>query len=209
MDVCLNPEENRLYRTAGDLHRLHWEKLRCRNPEEAAAASGGFFEGGLFSLLFFGRTIVVDPLAGKVYYAEEPERECGYQSALAVVSYLTGAIDADVKGEFVSPREFPGAEAFFRGPHALPVERIAAKFGRDARGFCEKALTLGGELSEGGDGAAVIWALPKIPLKVILWEADGEMEGAVTLLTDRRAYLHLQLDVFWALCNVAAAKLTC
>ncbi|HSH69642.1 MAG TPA: DUF3786 domain-containing protein, partial [Deferrisomatales bacterium] len=60
----------------------------------------------------------------------------------------------------------------------------------------------------GGDVAVELPALPRLPVRVLLWAGTEEFPPSASLLTDPRAHLHLPLDVLWALTNVLIADLT-
>ncbi|MBI5018540.1 MAG: DUF3786 domain-containing protein [Deltaproteobacteria bacterium] len=202
-----DPEENALYRTADGLHPLHWETLRQRDPTEAARAAGAEIQGGALRLFVLGRHLRVDPGAERVRFEDEPAREVGYQRALVAVAYLAGALEAPPRGEWVAFRELPGGDAFFRGPHSLATPRLEKAFGPWPERLVEAARRLGGAWAPGADAAADLAALPRIPLRILLWRATAEFPASATVLTDARAHLHLPLDVLWALTNVAVADL--
>lgn len=204
MDSPLDPEKNGLYRRASDLSPYHWENLAARNAEEAAAAAGAAVVGGVYGFPLLGREIRVDPVNRKVFYADAPEKEPGYQRALVAVAYLVGAKQFDPSGVLVSPRELPAGNGFFRGPHALPTAVIAEKFGGSPEKLLEASLLMGGKPDPGADAAVLLPALPKITLKILLWKGDEEFGPEAAMLVDSRAHFHLPLDVLWALTNVAA-----
>jgi hypothetical protein len=154
-----------------------------------------------------GRALRVEPVARTVSHAEDPGRPVGFQRGLVAVAYLSGALEAPPKDEWVAFRELPGGDAFFRGPHSLATPRLEETFGGDPAQLEHAARALGGRPVAGADAAAEVPALPTIPLKVLVWGKTEEFPASATLLTDARAHLHLALDVLWALSNVAIADL--
>jgi hypothetical protein len=221
----LDPEENRLYEKASHLHPLHWEALARRDPAEAARAAAASWDGRRFRLPFLGAVLLVEPGTRAVIFEAapahpvlrvmqpiqglaEPDREPGYQRALVAVAYLAGAVDAPPRGVWAALRELPGGDAFFRGPHSPATPRLVEAFGRRPEGLAEAAARLGGRSVAAGDAAADLDALPRIPLRFVLWAGTDEFPPAATVLADARAHLHLPLDVLWALSNVAIADLT-
>lgn len=203
----VDPEQNRLYQSSNDLHPSHWEALARRDPVEAARAAGARWDGGRFRLRLLGRELVVDPGAPGVAFASRPGRPVGYQRGLVAVAYLAGAVDVPCRGDWVAFRELPGGDAFFRGPHAVATPRLEAAFGRTPGGLLDAARALGGAPVGAADAAVELPALPRIPLRVLLWGATEEFGASANLLTDGRAHLHLALDGLWALSNVAIADL--
>lgn len=203
----LNPEKNSLYSRAADLGAFHWERLEARGVEACASGAGCSREGGRLLLPFLGEEVVVDPEARRVFFSADPAREPGFQRALVAVAYLAGALDAPPSGRFVAPRELPGGDSFFRGPHGIAEPLIARRFGSAPGELLVAGALLGGSSSEGGDAAIVIPALPRVALKVLVWGADEEFPARAALLIDSRSHLHLALDCLWALTNVACSEL--
>lgn len=203
----LDPEKNRLYRTASDLHPLHWETLSQRDPEEAARGAGAGLEAGEYVLPLLGRVLRVSPGRRTVLFEERPSREVGYQRALVAVAYLSRAQDLPLRGAWVAFRELPGGDSFFRGPHSLPTALLERAFGAAPPGLHPAAARLGGLPAEGADAAAEIPALPRIPLRVLVWAGTEEFPPSAAMLADARAHLFLPLDVLWALANVTASDL--
>lgn len=205
--MALDPEKNRLYAKAADLHPFHWEKLAARNWEEAARAAGAALEGGRYFLRLAGSDLAVDPERREVSLIADPRKDPGYQRALVAVACLANAIDAPPSDTLVSPRELPGGHGFFRGPHAIPTAPVAGRFRTDAEGFLLAGERLGGARTQGGDAAFSLRLLPKIPAKVILWLSDGEMESEAAILVEARSHLFLPLDVLWAALNVLSREI--
>lgn len=202
-----DPEQNPLYSRAEDLHPLHWGNLERRPPADAAQAAGAVWDGEVFTLPFLGTDVRVAPRARTISWAADPGRPMGYQRALVAVAYLAGAVEAPPRGEWVAFRELPGGEAFFRGPHGLPTPQLETAFGRRPGDLLAAARSLGGFATPGADAGAELPALPRIPLRVLLWAAAEEFPASACLLVDARVHLHLALDVLWALANVAIADL--
>ncbi|GAB4260026.1 MAG: hypothetical protein Kow0092_08650 [Deferrisomatales bacterium] len=205
--ATLRPEDNRLYERADALHPLHWERLRRRDPQEAARAAGARWDGRRYLLPLLGRALWVDPVRAALGCCDEPERPVSYQRGLVAVAYLAGALEVPAQGTWVAFRELPGGEAFFRGPHSLDTPRLARRFGAAPAELAAAARSLGGAEDRGADAAATVPALPRIPLQALVWGETPEFPPSAVLLVDGRAHLHLALDVLWALSNVAIAAL--
>lgn len=203
----VDPESNRLYARAEDLHPLHWEALARRDASEAAEAAGAARDAGAFLLPFLGRTLRVDPIGRAVRFEDVPAGEVGYQRALIAVAYLGNALAAPPSGRWVTFRELPGGDGFFRGPHSVATAKVEAAFGDLSTHLVDAGSRLGGSPCEGADEAVELPALPKIPLRVLLWRRTEEFPPRASLLVDARAHLHLALDVLWALSNVAISDL--
>lgn len=204
----LDPEEIRLYRGAEDLPPQLWDDLARRPPAQAAEAVGGRWEAGRFLVALLGCEYLVDPAARRVWPAHDPERPVGFQAAMVLVTALANSQGVPPSGRMVTPPELPGGRFFFTGPHAVPSDEIARRFGDDPPRLLEAARRLGGEPWEGvAPVAARIPGLPLLPLYVLLWGAEDDQPPRAVLGLDDRAHFHLALDGVWALLNVLVRRL--
>jgi hypothetical protein len=116
-----------------------------------------------------------------------------------VLCYLSRAQDIPSAGMWVSERDLPGGNLFFRGPHALPAGPVLRRFGSDAEGFRRRCRELGGRPLDFGDAAFAFQALPRVPLACVLYVQDEEFPARLTFLLDSTASFQLPLDVILAL----------
>ncbi len=119
------------------------------------------------------------------------------ETGLSIVFYLLRARDAPLSGEWVSEKDLAGGVAFFRGPHALPVQLIREHYGNDLEGFGRACRSLGGERIAMADAAFSFRVLPRVPAAVLYWRPDDEFDARVRLLFDRTIGLHLPIDVIF------------
>jgi hypothetical protein len=105
--------------------------------------------------------------------------------------------------EFVGLSELKAAH-FFKGPHALRLAPLLARFGQDPEGFLGRAEQLGGERTDMADAATCLWPLPRIPLCYLLWRGDDEFPPEIRVLFDRSIDACLPADAIWALVNRVA-----
>ena len=110
--------------------------------------------------------------------------------------YLLSKGQGDPEGSYVLfeaiPRMISGLSAQSRLMNA-PLER---HFGNDYAKFSDAALRLGGSEEESGVGKH-LWrfnALPKIPLKIVFYEADDELPASIQIMLDRTALRFLEFE---------------
>ena len=90
----------------------------------------------------------------------------------------------------------------------MRTEAVLDRFGDDAEAFLAAAKKYGGvEIDESGDAAVRLWVLPSIPVKLILWCGDDELEPALTVLYDKSIDLLLPGDGIWALVQMVCEAL--
>lgn len=127
---------------------------------------------------------------------------------LAIMHYLLRAREAPLRGEWISEKDLPGGEQFFRGPHAIPGDKIAKAFGDDIGGFRSRREELGGEAMDMGDAAFRFRYLPRVPVAAVLWGADEEFGADARLLFDRTLGEHLPLDVIFGIAVDVCARIS-
>ncbi len=127
--------------------------------------------------------------------------------AFVAVVYLANSRSVPLSGRWVSEKDLSCRE-FFRGPHQLRTETVLTRFGSDAAGFIEAAKAYGGvETGDVGNAAVRLWVFPTIPLKLILWCGDDELEPALTVMFDQSVDALLPGDGIWALVQMVCEAL--
>jgi hypothetical protein len=122
----------------------------------------------------------------------------GYFFDLAVLWYLGKAKNIPASGHMISPASLSGGEIFQRGSHVLPLDQIAARYGGDFEGFYKRGAELGGQHMEYGDVSLRLFPFPRVPVTIILWEADEEFPARADMFFDATCEQHLPTDVIWS-----------
>ncbi|MCU0723823.1 MAG: DUF3786 domain-containing protein [Planctomycetes bacterium] len=190
-------------------HGPLWEALRAKGARRAALDAGAEESGGRVRVALAGRPYVVDPETRRILGegAGGPS-EAGFAESVVLLSYLAAADGSAPAGEWVSEKGLPLGDVFFRPPHGLPSGELAARFGADPDGLVRAAEALGGRRVAGADRAVEVPALPRVPLRILLWLGDEEFPGAdVRFLFDRDATRYLRLDGILMLAAVTAGRL--
>jgi hypothetical protein len=131
-----------------------------------------------------------------------------FELALAVLHYLLESRLKPLSGQWVSEKDLPGGELFFRGPHAFPTNPLLALFGTDLSLFRAASERLGGTPVPMGDAAYRVWALPRVPILFILWGGDDEFEPVLHIRFDKSVTDQLEsLGTLYALVNVVCRSL--
>jgi len=183
-----------LYNHCAAVNEEFWRDLRQADPEDIARRTGVRRSRNVFRFPFFNQEAVVDLDQQRVFRAAAPEQEPGFRLCLISLLYLL-YVDTAELGPPLSPLELPGATTFFqsRGPHAIPRVPLEERFSRDLAGFFQVGALLGATRRPSGDGALAFQVFPKLPVEVILWEADEEFSAQVSFTVPSH------LDRFWQL----------
>jgi len=187
----------------------HWQVINDRGTDDIIRCSGAtLLEDGSFQLEMLTRRLRIDVDRRLV----EIEHQDGWQPAPPLVAfvaivYLTNSRSVTLSGRWVSEKDLSCRE-FFRGPHEMRTEAVLTRFGSDTPGFLEAAKAYGGvETNESGDAAVRLWVFPSIPLKLILWCSDDELEPALTVMFDQSIDALLPGDGIWALVQMVCETL--
>jgi len=108
--------------------------------------------------------------------------------------------------ELVGVRDLKEAH-FFQGPHALQVDPLIRRYGRDMAGFKSAAEFLEGRSVELADAAYQLFPFPRIPLYYLFWQGDDEFEPRISVLFDRSIEEVLSADVIWGLVSRVSTAL--
>lgn len=199
------------HKDANPTHELYWEALGKSSPEEVCRRTGASYEED--------RRRYVLPILLKEYAVlPDEQRILVRQGAvlqedffrdhfyLMVLLYLLNAGGGGPAGKWVGAKELKGGEAFFRGPHALPVEEIRQAFGKDPEGFIQAGARLGGVEIPYGDSAFALKVFPKVPLAYVLWKEDSEFPASINVLFDASIRDHFSLDGIWCLVSEVSRR---
>jgi hypothetical protein len=175
-----------------------WSDLSSLEPKDVCARSGTSFSSGCYEIDFMNGRYRLD-IADRSVSGPESHPPSDGELALLFLAYLVDAKDMELGGKWISEKEVPGGSLFFTGPHKMPVDGIAGKYGTAPKGLVTKALVFGGTALEYGDASVAFKALPRIPLAFVLWEEDDEFPAEVTVMFDETIHRHIPVDVILAL----------
>lgn len=180
-----------------------WEKLESMDPLDIAERCDLEYweDEDAFVLEVFNSPYVIDIQQRQVreigphhhFHAEE-----SIHFNLIAPLYVASCSDTMPGGGLIAPQSVSGGQAFFKGPHELPLEVLAHHFGSNPDNFLRAGRELGGEEVDQGDAAVRIPTLPRIPVTVVLWVGDLEFPARAQMLLDETAPSHFPVDALWA-----------
>jgi len=145
-------------------------------------------------------------LTGSTQTSPEPT-PAEFLEQLCILAYLINAQDLPLANKYVGPEQLPSGQFFFRGQHSLPTEKLQEAFGNSPQRLYEASERFGAKQCEFGDASVELHALPRIPLKIIIWRGDDEFEARASILFDQTAGNQLPLDALGALANLTVKAL--
>jgi hypothetical protein len=203
--------EKKLYDDPADVDPVLWETLRQADPQSISSnAQVRYDEASSAYLVPFldGEFACLPGEARIAPLKPGTQVKVNFQFYLTILHYLLEAQSEGLAGKWVSEQEIPGGSLFFRGVHAFQTQPLEQFFGERPDLFAAAAERLGGTRVTGGDLAYRFWALPRIPLMIVLWKGDEEFPAAVNIRFDATIQHHLHtLDTIWAMVNAVCRTL--
>lgn len=182
-----------------------WEILAALNPEDVCKRTLVSFDNatGQYVVVTFGMDFFVSPKE-KIISSQSPRgdlllNKLAYFFRLSILWYLVSAKRMPSSERLVKPVNIKGGEAFFRGTHVLPLDKVAQKFANDKEGFVKKGEGFGGTVLDYADASVKLFPFPRIPVVLRLWLEDEEFPARADLLFDSTCELHLPLDILWSI----------
>lgn len=203
-----------IYQDPGEIDPNLWERLRTADPDFVCRNAGVVydFEKNAYSYSFLNAEFLCFPKEGIIVPSvADSYVSLDFEFYLVTLHYLLESSSTEPAGKWVSEKDLPGGEIFFRGPHALPVHILKDIFGNQPELLTSTAVRLGGIQERMGDLSYRFQTFPKVPLALVLWEGDEEFDPSVSFLFDSTIAMHFhRLDTIFALVNVLTRALkTC
>lgn len=181
-----------------------WHKLVLSVPAEVCRRTGACFDeySGAYILNVFNASIAIHPghreIRGTGDLCNMLLGQLSHYSCLSMLWYLVQAQDISPSGNLINPRELAGGLIFGRGSHALPLDKLAAKYSGDTAAFLKKGVSLGGECPDYGDASIKLYPFPRVPVLLVLWQKDEEFPANAVLLLDATCSRYMPTDIIWA-----------
>lgn len=200
----LNPESYELaLRIAADQLREVDLRRQCLRAGASLRERGGRQE---VLVRFLGRraVIVLPELEGRY----EEDGGMSVQERILLLHYLLRASDRPVQGPWVDFRRLPGGEAYYPTFLKRTSAILIRAFGQRPELLLRASRELDGVPLPGfGDVGALIPALPRVPLAVILWRAEEEFGPEAKVLFDASVSDYLSTEDAVMLAQEVALRL--
>ena len=194
-----------------------WDEVCGLSREDVSGRTAAVYDekAGAYILRCFGIDFHVDPCEMRI--ACPSDKGAIFMDKLktifrlTVLCYMASAKDIPATGRLIRPVDVKGGHRFSAGTHVLPLDAIAARYGKDKEGFLERGKAMGAEVVTGyGDACLRLYPLPRVPITLVLWLEDEEFPAKVDLFFDSTCEYQLsRSDTIWAsalMCTVIMAE---
>ena len=159
-------------------------ELQKLDAQEIAARCGLKQDGDavLFTIMGCQYRIMVPSFEYEKLTAEKPDFLAAQGTQVFVLHFLTRGSYAETTGKFISFREYPGGELYYKAFEGRCLKRLAYSYGIRLITFGEKCSLLGGKEISGGDAAYEFEFMPGFLIRLIIWGPDEEFPPAAQML---------------------------
>jgi hypothetical protein len=180
--------------------------LSKQHPQEIARRSGAFVEekkGQIFIdvEVLARRHIITYPQMEITL--EDPQEQVPLWKKVLILHYLQKASGVPLQGRLVTFQEIES------GPFYMPIFRqrvlnpLVASFGEHPEALVETAVShFNGEPRGHGDASVTVFALPYVPITLVIWKGDEEFPPQGNLLFDSTVSLYLDIEDLTAVAQV-------
>ena len=158
------------------------------DPKEISERTGFFYdeEKKVFTVVFMGSTYEISfpdyNISHKEYEKGVYPLEEAMNAKIFMVRYLSEKAKAPSSGKFLTYREVPWGEVYFRQFQGRCLMRLAFSYGNKLEAFKKVMTAMGAKPLEQGDCAFELEFMEGFFIRLILWEGDDEFPPSSQIL---------------------------
>lgn len=168
-------------------HDVALEKFRKATLEEISEYSGYPIDGNRIKIEFLDRRFEVDYPSGQFYAETTLNEEISVPTQILILHYLVNRSPAMQTGQLISYKELPGGSIYIQPFTNRAINPLVKTFGFQGSKLIQAAVALGGKVVSLGDAAVVLSVFPKVPITLVIREADDEFPATGNILFDSSA----------------------
>lgn len=158
------------------------------DPKEISERTGFFYdeEKKVFIVVFMGSTYEISFPDYKISHKEDEKGvyplEEAMNAKIFMVRYLSEKAKTLSSGKFLTYREVPWGEVYFRQFQGRCLMRLAFSYGNKLEAFKKVMTAMGAKPLEQGDCAFELEFMEGFFIRLILWEGDDEFPPSSQIL---------------------------
>ncbi len=178
-------EKDNKERVPFEHYKAEYEKL---NPQDISVRTGYPYseETGCFTVRFLGKEYEIGFPEFTVRRTQEDETYCPLLSMNAaqilMIRYLIGGCRASGTGKFLTYREAPWGEVYYRQFNGRCMMRLAFSYGSRIGDFCSALEKLGAKKIHAGDAGYEIEVFDQFFIRFQIWAGDDEFPPSSQIL---------------------------
>lgn len=177
------------------------EEFAKYQPEEMAEKSGAFYdqEKKSFNLTYLNQQYLITYPEGRVLCQKTGEEALAVGDKIMLIHYLYQSSNTPLTGKWVPYRELKGSGSYYGAFVRYGINPLIEFFADKGQLFLQAGESLAGKPFSYGEQGLVFPVLPNIPLAIVLWEKDDELEGSANILFDFSATEQIHVEDLAAL----------
>jgi len=124
-----------------------------------------------------------------------------------VLHFLTESSFAPSNGKFISFREYPSGDLYFKAFEGRCLKRLAFSYGTKIDAFVKDCEVLNAKKIKGGDAAYEIGFFPGLSLQLMIWGPDEEFPPSAQILFSDNMPISFSAEGVCGLCDVLIGAL--
>ena len=158
------------------------------DPKEISERTGFFYdeERKVFTVVFMGSTYEISFPDYEISHKEDEKGvyplEEAMNAKIFMVRYLSEKAKTPSSGKFLTYREVPWGEVYFRQFQGRCLMRLAFSYGNKLEAFKKVMTAMGAKPLEQGDCAFELEFMEGFFIRLILWEGDDEFPPSSQIL---------------------------
>lgn len=126
---------------------------------------------------------------------------------IIILHYINYASGKTVGLGLLSYEDIPGLRHYMPVFEKRVIKPLVTAFGLNRDAFLNAGESLSGIKESFGDASFTLYALPRVPITFILWEADEEFSPSVKVLFDETVHSYLPLEDITVISRLAAMRI--
>ena len=190
------------------MHEKLWEKITTLDPEKTAKRTKCKYltDSATYTLVLLGQEYLVD-INKKQIVTPGQKAKPDFLQSLCILTYIINAVNIPLSEKIVTANKLEAGQFFFRGPHALPVDKLEKAFGSNPAMLLKAGENLSAEKCDYGDASIKVLVLPRLPVYFVIWAGDEEFPPRASILLDQTAARQLPYDALWTAVNLTTKAL--
>ena len=131
----------------------------------------------------------------------DSQEEIPIKDKVLILHYLLSAKGTPISSKLISFKGLPGGVNYFQTFSKRTIEPLVKHFGEQPHLLVDAARKLGGHKVAYGDVAVVIDAFSRVPVTIIIWQADEEFAPRGNILFDAAISDYLSTYDITVLCE--------
>jgi len=140
---------------------------------------------------FVGRPLRVNVTERTVTHGEAAVSS---RTVVLTLHYLIQADGTNLSGREIGFAQIPGAEPYYRAFQGRIIQRMIRTYAPEPKRLTRAARALGGRSLPLGDTAVAVPLFPRVPVTLILWRGDEELDPGGQWLFDENVSHYLSIE---------------